>query len=70
MDTILGDFDVQQFWAPSDDAEQEFDYKITLVADNFESFIRGLEGEQLEQTPRFHPHLTPTNSLKRKSFKD
>jgi hypothetical protein len=26
--------------------DQEFDYKITFVADNFESFIRGLVGDE------------------------
>jgi hypothetical protein len=26
--------------------DQEFDYKITFVAPNFEAFVRGLEGDE------------------------
>jgi hypothetical protein len=26
--------------------DQELDYKITVVAPNFESFVRGLEGDE------------------------
>jgi hypothetical protein len=30
--------------------DQEFDYKVTCVAENFESFIRGLEGDDAFET--------------------